>query len=1259
MKILLKILGTLVTLYLLCWVGLAAYFGYAERHKSLLESNLSSVFGRQVQIQSLTTTWIDWQPSIQIEKMSVAGDHDDQPALAFDRATMIISPTSIFTFWPRFVEFAVEQPSLEIATLANGEIQVAGMKLSNKRAGINREKLISWLLDHNSAAWHNGEIRWRKSDGRVQRYSDISFLYQRKQQQRSARATIRSPKGKVSVNLAAEGDLLSSDDWDASVDLISGTDQQLIQPGDLSFNVENGMGQIRLARLDIERIRDFMALSGLADKARWILDADLSGRLHDVKFEFTGALIKLSDWSLRAAATDIDFKSLDSLPALNNLNGELQANAKKGSFNFTAVNSTFEWAKLYDQAFPISSARGRFTWQRNADGAFEVSLHQGELTDPNLSIYDINADLVFDQASQKVSSIGELFQVDAVKNLEFDDGDVVAGTSRGRPKPLTLDASAKFDVSDMSELSAYLPKIKNLNAFRGWLQTAYRQGEMDNGRMSYRGEISPTAMREGKAKLEISADFDAVTVDYAPSFDWPPATNGSGRATLENDFLTVQPDKLTLNGDAVTDGLLTIEDLFSKKILLRLRGKTRTSLQKGMAFIFQGPLIAPAQRPEELPVTPTGGTVDIDVNVQLPLARLSGLKVEGTSTIRNGQVLLPENVPLTEINAVVAFTENTVTSDSISAQFLGGKTQAKLITTERNQPPKMQLQGSGLADVAALAPWVGEHLLTWFDGKAEWNGTLDIDGANLVVNGTSDLQGIEVTAPAPLTKSAEQATSFNMNMNLGGKRLDGLSTSPSLLVNYAEHLRADFAANPNPQSSLFDNGLVQVGKVEQRARPQGLNFIIDHPTLDIDDLLDSVIELASYEPKVKSEDTSFLDAMRSVTINTPAATSLSRPFGAFTAKVTSGNGIDWAGSIDGDNISGRIEMQPRADVGSYTLNLQKLIIGPEPDQRSPVLPIDESLQPSSYPALKLTVDTLRMDGKALGALDFSGRPGPDGWMIEKFALVHNGIRTVANGKWVNGENLESLSSFDFSTTIDEAEGVLTDMDFDGYIRKGRGSIGGTVEWPGAPHEFEYSRLNGKFDLFIKDGELVQVAPGGGKLLGLLNFNAIARRLVFDFRDLFASGLQFDRMRYRGLFSDGEAILQDAFILTPAVFVRMEGKVDLHRELVDMDVHISPELGGNLTLLSALANPTAGAVVFLTSQIFKDDMRRASFKSYQAKGTWEDFEMVEIDSEGKPIAGKETTTDKNEATETKSVDAPEQAPVSVDESDSDLSRAESQ
>jgi len=266
--------------------------------------------------------------------------------------------------------------------------------------------------------------------------------------------------------------------------------------------------------------------------------------------------------------------------------------------------------------------------------------------------------------------------------------------------------------------------------------------------------------------------------------------------------------------------------------------------------------------------------------------------------------------------------------------------------------------------------------------------------------------------------------------------------------------------------------------------------------------------------------------------------------------------------------------------------------------------------------VSLDIDRFRLAGRNLGSLKVSGKPVGEKWVLTEFDMSHNGIKTMASGAWMNNKESGSITSFDFDTKIDEAEGVLDDMAFDGFIKKGKGAIIGNINWLGAPHEFDYSRLNGDFDIQLADGELVKVAPGGGKLLGLLNFNAIARRITLDFRDVFASGLSFDRMRYTGLFSEGEAIMRDAFIFTPAVFVRMEGKLDLDKELIDMEIHMSPELGGNLTLLSALANPAAGAVVFLTQRIFKDEMRKSSFKSFRALGTWEDFEMVEFNAQKK-------------------------------------------
>ncbi len=1212
---------------------MAAYFGYAERHQSLVEDRLTKVFGSQVHIAELQTTWIGMSPALSIIGFRVEGDTPNADALSFDRATVMISPSSLFTFWPRFTEFVVERPSLEIVTLPNNKLKIAGITLSgDKRPGVNRERLLSWLLDQYNAAWHDGDIRWRKSDGSVQRYSNISFVYERLQQVRSARGVISTPKGRVSAALNVDGNPMLVEDWDASVELISGLDQQLLKPGDLSFQVKDGIGNIRLAKLNVDSIRDFLSLSGLAEKTRWILDAQLSGLLHDVEFGFRGALTNLTDWSLKASATDIDFRSLESLPALTNLNGELKASKEGGSFNFAAVDSTFEWSKLYEASFPISNAEGQFTWKRVAEGLFHLSLNQGRFSDPNLSIYDLNADLIIDNQDKKVSSLGDLFKVDAVDELSFENGDVIAVKASDSQKPLVLDATAKFDVANMNALSGYLPNVDKVKVFRSWLSKAYKAGSMSNGRASYKGELSPSAMQEGNAELRVSADFDSVIVDYAPAQDWPPATDTNGHTHLVNDFLTVTPSVLNLNGEPVTDTSLTIENIFSRDSLLKLQGKGSMSLAKGMAFVFQGPLIKREKRPEVLPVEPLAGSVDIDVAVELPLQNTKGLKVSGTATINDASVMLTEGVPLTELNSVVNFTEKTVSSDQITAQFLGGLTTAKLVTTEQTSPPKMQLQGSGIAQLDRLSPWAGEHLLTLFSGESQWQGTVDIDGSNLLINTNSDLRGVTVSAPQPLAKEADTPSTFSLKMNLGGKRINGNSPMQSLEVEYGDLMRAEFQANPMiegaPKPSLLDRGLVQVGQFEsndaefaQAELSNGIHFSIEHSALDVDELVEAVIDLAVFEPINPVADTEFLDALRSVSIVTPSATAVSRPFGALDIKMTTKDGWDWAGSIAGDSVSGRFDMQPRDDIGQYSFDLEKLIVGPVGDIKPPVEPINKELVPADFPAIRLTIDSLYMDGRSLGALDFYGLPEGDVWKFDKFVLVHNGIRTTAAGDWSNTKVDGSVSSFDFSTSIDEAEGVLNDMDFNGYVRKGRGSIEGTVEWPGAPYEFEYSRLNGKFDLFVKDGELVQVEPGSGKLLGLLNFNTIARRLVFDFRDVFASGLQFDRMRYRGLLSNGEAILQDAYILTPAVFVRMEGKLDLDKELIDMDVHLSPELGGNLTLLSALANPTAGALVFLTSQFFKDDMRRASFVSYQAKGTWEDFEMVEIDSEGNPLESK--------------------------------------
>ncbi|MDB4512246.1 DUF3971 domain-containing protein, partial [Arenicella sp.] len=541
-------------------------------------------------------------------------------------------------------------------------------------------------------------------------------------------------------------------------------------------------------------------------------------------------------------------------------------------------------------------------------------------------------------------------------------------------------------------------------------------------------------------------------------------------------------------------------------------------------------------------------------------------------------------------------------ANNIEGEFLGGPVTAKLLTTEMAQPPKLKLDAQGVASIAELKPWIGDHLLSWMDGITDWQGTILFDGPKTQISATSDLVGVDLTAPAPLQKnqSTEMPLQFEMTV--------GANVEPSLSVRLKDDIYAKFAGDRNQNNQLLDKSIISLGG--DTTLQDGVNFDINYDQINIDDWLQAIIDLSSIKVSGTS-DTTFIDSMRSLNVRAKDPTLLGRKFGALELSAVSSDGGKWIGSLSGANIDGIIQAEPRSQVPTYRLNLSNLHIPEGSKEKRPLAPVNNALSPENYPILDVNVNSFSLVRKQLGRLQMRGEPIDGAWKLAEFKLQHLGVNTLAEGQWVNSPATGTITNFNIQTTIDEAGGALQELDMGGFVSKGEGTLTANLNWIGAPHEFDFSRLNGDFDLRVQDGELVKIEPGTGKLLGLLNFNAIARRLTLDFSDIFSSGLEFDRMRYAGVFADGEAIMREAYIFTPAVFVNMQGKLDLGKELIDMEIHLSPELGGNLTLLSAIANPAAGALVFLTQQLFKEEMRSSSYKSYRALGSWDDFELVEF------------------------------------------------
>lgn len=1209
MRLVTKICSIIALLYCLFWAVLAVYFSYIDWHKGAFEEYLGRYFKASVKIDSLETSWNGISPYVVVSGLKVEGDQVDQVAFAFSSLQAQLDPWSIIKFWPKFTEFSVSNPVVDIEILSSNRIKIAGLELGSGRASLfSPKKALSWFLDQENMAWSNGQVILRRPNADQQDFGGISFTFDREYEDRHVRAEFASDAGDIlAFKMHLQGDLLASADWGASLEVVDDADQSLLRSESFILKVESGEGALKLKTLSLQSIRDIIQLTGLSQYAQWLYTADITGRLHDMELDFSGPLFDIDDWELKASASAVGFKTTGMVPAMNNLAGQVTVSQGKGQFLFSTQEATFEWGLWFDSPFDIKKASGDFGWKISVNGDVEIALRDGQFQDKNCSLSNINATARLNQKTREIKNLADWFKVESVAELNYENSKVIE-PNVGSLLPLDIDFSADFQFNDMGILGGYLPKRDNLSLFRQWWDKAFLSGAVSNGKVTFQGVPTLDALYSGESTLKVDADFDNVAIDYGYQQSWPKISKSRGVLMLRNDLLTIRSNDSYLGRDKVDQVNVSIDSLFKPNLKLSINGKLTQSLDSVMEFIFKGPLIAKNKRPAVAPLRAEQGLVDLELFIVVPLKNVRETTVQGLATIKNGTVYLPGRVPVTKLSSTVRFTERSVTADKITAQFLGGKTQATLKTVKPAQPPVMKITASGNGLMAALKPWLGEHVLTLVSGVAPWQGSVVIDGGAINIDGQSNLFGVQVDAPAPLQKGSEEKRNMSFSMKLGNQR-------PAVSLRYSDVMALDMQAEAN-DGSLFERSLIRVGGDSiTGATPylaQGVNFDFQQDNINLDDWLNTIIQLAQYESSSNSEtDRSFLDAMRSIKIQAQSPVMLSRDFGALDMSLLSLNGVYWIAKINGENASGTMQLEPSKNI--YAFDMTHLNLGPEIDRGSAPTPIDYSLTPDTYPNLSLFVKDFQVDSKKFGRLAFIGKAGVDAWTISTFEMERNGLKTTGKGGWVNSVAQGSMTSFDFQTEIGQAEHAMGDFSLDGFIKKGSGSMSANINWVGAPHEFDYSRLNGEFDLRINDGELVKVEPGGGKLLGLLNFNAVARRLTLDFRDVFATGLTFDRMLYTGLLADGKILMREAYIFTPAVFVRMEGQIDLSKETIDMEVHMSPELGGNIALLSALANPAAGAVVFITQRLFKEQLRDSSFTSYRALGTWEDFEVEQFDS----------------------------------------------
>ena len=162
----------------------------------------------------------------------------------------------------------------------------------------------------------------------------------------------------------------------------------------------------------------------------------------------------------------------------------------------------------------------------------------------------------------------------------------------------------------------------------------------------------------------------------------------------------------------------------------------------------------------------------------------------------------------------------------------------------------------------------------------------------------------------------------------------------------------------------------------------------------------------------------------------------------------------------------------------------------------------------------------------------------------------------------------------------------------------------------------------------RNGQLLEVDPGAGRVLGLLSVAQLPRRLMFDFRDFFSKGLAFNKLAGEVRFGDGFARTDAIRIEGPAADIAIRGQTDLRAQTFDQTVDVNPKAGNLLTVVGAVAGgPVGAAVGAAANAVLGKPLGAIGAKTYHVTGPWKEPQVDVVDRDARERAPAKPAPDK--------------------------------
>ena len=874
----------------------------------------------------------------------------------------------------------------------------------------------------------------------------------------------------------------------------------------------------------------------------------------------------------------------------------------------------------------------QWTHEKNQDsGQARLTLQNGWLEFPG----------VFDETRLPVQQLGAQirFKRGAHASLiEVEQAQLATGDAQGQFKGSwsrqgegrgQLDLQGQLARADATRIYRYLPLTLS-EPVRRYVQESVGAGQLSDVRFKVKGPLARFPFRQpDEGEFSISAKLRQGQYRYVPNpgsgKPWPALEQLEAELLFSRAGMQINQARAQvagLPGLSIGKAQARIADL-AQQPTVEVTGEIQGSLSQGLQLMKTSPLAA--MTAEALSQASATGSGALELRLNLPLRELARSTVSGRLLLSGNDLQLAPKLPtLAQAKGVLSFTQDAVQIDNAQARLLGSDLRFEgSIKPRANdaQEPEMVFRGQGQVSAEALQqlrdlPWLAD-LARHANGSTSFNASVGVRRGWLEASISSNLRGLALNLPEPLNKpaSAEWPLRLERSMDAAslreGRRPQDrialqLSPGASLPAGLSLQLQRDLGGSaPAPLAGHLSVGAPPLDPVAGQMRAQ-----IDLPHLDLDawdDIVPDAVGAAgqAYLPTLLSLHCGQLrvqgHSLQQVVLGASRERSL------------------WRANMEASNLSGYAEYRP-ADAsggGRIFARLARLSLGQSNTSNVEAM-LDK--QPASIPALDVVVDELELRGRKLGrleveAINLSGSEAARQWKLAKLNLSVPEARLTATGSWAappafaagpGGGPMRRQTQMNFQLDVSDSGELLKRLGMDGAIRRGKGKLEGAIGWSGSPMALHTPSLQGKFGVDIESGQFLKAEPGVAKLLGVLNLQALPRRLTLDFRDVFSDGFAFDWVRGEVAIDQGLARTENLRMKGVNAAVLIAGSADIGRETQDIKVVVVPEINaGTASLLASAVNPAMALGTFIAQWLLRRPLSEANTQEFSVRGTWAD------------------------------------------------------